>query len=195
MSTPEALASGTCHAPKTTGASARRPTGDPLSRERVLRAAVELADRDGRRCTRHAQPCPQLGRGPDVAVQPRARQGGPARWHAGPGDRRDRAGRSDWRRLAAEPARDRPRGRAWHPLRHPWAKGVIVTAHQRPARVLRYMDAIWASCATPGSRSRWCTTPSTSWAAGCWASARTCSTTRPASARPGSRGSGLASWR
>ena len=65
----------------------------PLSRERVLRAAVALADESGIASLTHAQARRGArGRG-DVAVQPRRQQGRAARRHGRPRLRRDRAAR------------------------------------------------------------------------------------------------------
>ena len=88
-------------AAKTTPAEAR----SPLSRERVLAAAVELADANGIDVDHHAQGRRGAGRRGDVALQPRRQQERPARRHGRRGVLRDRAALGRRRRVAGGHAR------------------------------------------------------------------------------------------
>ncbi len=84
-------------------------------------------------------------------------------------------------------------------LRHSWAPGVIearmkARAAPTPA-VTAYLDQMIGVFRAGGSRSTSSTTRCTSWAAGCWGSRRSCSTTAPAApgrGRAAARGGGRA---
>ena len=84
-----------------------------LSRERVLRAAVALADSGGLESLTMRRLGEELGRGGHVALQARGQQGRPARRHGRPGLRRDRAAPrrapTGGRRCARGPSRHAPR--------------------------------------------------------------------------------------
>ena len=72
----------------------RTSAREPLSRDRVLAAAVALADAEGLAGADDAPPRRRPRRRGDVALLPPARQGGPARRPRRDRDRRDRAPRS-----------------------------------------------------------------------------------------------------
>ena len=122
----------------------------PLKRERVLQAAVSLADDVGFRRSA-CQARRGARRGADGALQARCKQGGATRRHG-----RGHLGEidppvpdADWKttvRLRVLSAR-----RALQ--RHPWARQAIESRTTKTAAVLDYMDT-FAGCSWPaGSRS------------------------------------------
>ena len=118
----------------------RPRTTSPLSRERIVAAAIDLADRDGADGLSHAPARPGARRRSDVAVPPRPRQGRPARC----GRRRRRRGgpAGDRRRgLEGVAARDDP-VRPPTLRAHPWAPSVIGSRSEPTRAMLAYMDTV-----------------------------------------------------
>ena len=90
----------------------RTETRTPLNRERVLRAAVALADKQRHRRAQHAPARPGARRRGHVALQPRRQQGRPAGRHGRPRLHRNRSALepADGLRRHAPAGYGRPRG-------------------------------------------------------------------------------------
>ena len=111
-----------------------------LNRDRVLRAAVTLADDGGHRGAEHAQARPGTRRRADGALQARRQQGRAARRHGRRRRRRDRAAgpRTDWKNAVRRRILSARRAL----LRHPWASRVIESRTTPTPAVLGYMDSM-----------------------------------------------------
>ena len=115
----------------------------PADRERVLQAAIELADRDGLEALSMRKLGQELGRRRDGALPPRPEQGRPARRH----HRASSSARSSGRTRPGR-GRRRPRGRSWRRgsvmLRHPWARRVLEERGTGGLAVIDYIESMLA---------------------------------------------------
>ena len=124
---------------------------EPLSRDRVLAAAMEIADGDGLRAVTMRRVAADLRRRGDVALPPRAREGRPPRR---PGGRARRGDRSRDRQRATRPAPTATGRRALRQRclsardvmeRHPWAPGLVGSRTTIPVALYAYYEEILAT--------------------------------------------------